>query len=156
MYIKPQDLERMSRILRDPNFVGKPRTDLLLRMRQAGLKEARRPLSRAGTGLAHRSISGRADIKQGRVVIYTKMRLARATSIESGTRPGQAPPIARLIRWKRATGDARSPRQIQQDIRTGGAPGKRMFTGAVEYIQNRMPVYFRELADKLERRWARG
>ena len=156
MHIDPNDLERISRVLCDPEFVGKPRREALSRIRRAGLREARRPLSRAGTGLAHRSMAARYHEAQGQVVIHSRMRHKRALSIERGERPGLAPPLRRLFRWRVATGDPRGAIEIQSHLRLRGAPGKRMFAGAVEYIRGRLPVYFRELADKLERRWARG
>ena len=154
--INAADLDRITRVLRDPSFIGKPRRELLSRMRVAGLREARRPLSNAGTGLAHRSMAARYFDREGQVVISTKMRHERALSIEVGEPAGRSAPLKRLMRWRAATGDTRSPRQIQSDLRARGAPGKRMLTGAIDYLTGRLPEYFRELADKLERRWAQG
>lgn len=153
--INADDMARFRRVLQDPEFVGKPRREMLSRMRTAGLREARRPLSAAGTGLAYRSMSARYDIPAGRVTIYSKMPLRRAQSIESGELPGSAPPLRRLFRWKAATGDPRDVLAIQRQLRERGVLGKRMIGGALEYVRARVPEYFRAMAEKMERRWAR-
>lgn len=156
--INPQDVERIRRITNDPEFVGRPRREMLMRMRRGALREARRPLSNAGTGLAHRSMRARYDEtpKKATVTVYSLMRPKRAASIEQGEPPGRTAPVRRLIKWTAATGDPRDPWVVQRHLRTRGVVGKRMIGGAVGYVRGRLPEYFREMADKMERRWARG
>ena len=97
--IKVVGERELRRKLEDKELFLVPINQLLFRVRSAGAKEAKRRIG-GGTGTAVKTISAQAQVRQGRVVIGTKMGLAQARSIEEGRRVGSLRPSSRsFVGW---------------------------------------------------------
>lgn len=154
--VKIEGLEELQRKLRDPRTLKDPTNKILFRARKAGLNAAREPLSNAGTGLAHRSISASFSKKTGIVRIFSRMPLARAKSIEEGTRPGTNVPLRRLIRWRMAVNHRLYAEQLREMIRMRGSEGLGFMANAVKTIEGNLPRYIADAIREIERQWAKG
>ena len=154
--VRIEGLEELQRKLRDPRTLKDPTNKILFRSRKAGLNAAREPLSNAGTGLAHRSISASFSKKTGIVRIFSRMPLARAKSIEEGTRPGKRVPLPRLIRWRMAVNHRLTAEKLQKRIRERGSEGLYFMENAADTIEQNLPRYIADASREIERQWAKG
>jgi hypothetical protein len=166
-----EGFERFQRVLKDPQFVGKPRSELLFRARSAGLKAAREPLKGRGMhGVSHisayQSMRAFADIPRGMVTVSSLMPPWRTEAIERGRSPGTLPAITPIARWalRRPALTRRRISELTPDeglqvsrarrtIAARGVPGKGMFAAANQRWRSDMPRWLDDMAKRLEARW---
>lgn len=160
--VELKDFDRLRNKLNDPKLVREPVKEMLTEAVKIGQNAAVKAIS-GGTGLAERSI-GRtvwSRVLEGRV--YTRIKYARAISIEEGRPPGEPPSLMAIAMWMKGIPYRRdliltreeSSRafKIQEAIRLYGARGKGYLKAAEEAVEEELPRLKQIVADRFSQLW---
>lgn len=121
---------------------------------------------RGGTQLAVKTIHEKATPMSAEV--YSIMQTPTGMKIEEGRKPGDAPSLIQVARWKTGRGNLTSRRlsefsrgeieefkNIQAAIRAKGSKAKRYLQNTKEKFTQNLPSYLSDVVREIQEKWRR-